>query len=179
MKSVVIGSVLTLTALVSQAQAGGCGNCPQCGGGCQKVCRVKCEMRTVTTFKYCCKCEDFCLPGPSKCCGKKWVPDCASLFGGHYEQVWGPPCCGRVRHRKVLLKIPVTKQVPAYTCEVVNLCGKCGMAQVDEAATAEMRAKEIVPVSAEEPLVSAGESATATAEKPAESVGFFSRIFSR
>jgi hypothetical protein len=152
MRTFVIVSVIALTTMTSQAQAGNHGCCNQCGCGVKKVCRLKCEMRPATTYRYEAKCEDFCLPGPSKCCGTKWVCDCQSLLGKHKEHIW-QPSCGCVRHRKLLVKVPVTKQVPVYTCEVVDLCGRCGCAQVDEAATAEARARQIMPVSAELPLV--------------------------
>lgn len=154
MKNILLLSAMAVAAMATQAQAsdhGNC-NCAQCGCCCQKVCRLKCEMKPVTTIQYCCKCEDFCLPGPSKCCGWKWVSDCNSFLGKHKEHIW-KPTCGRVCKRKVLVQVPVTKQVPVYTCEVVNLCGNCGHAKLDEAATAEARAKQIMPVSAEEPLL--------------------------
>ena len=154
MRSIAIMSVIALATLVSEVRAGVPGGCccNQCGCGVKKVCRLKCEMKPVTTYRYECKCEDYCLPGPSKCSGWKWVCDCQSLLGKHKEHIW-KPSCGRVCNRKLLVKVPVTKQVPTYTCEVVNLCARCGCAQVDEAATAEARAKQIMPVSAEEPLV--------------------------
>ncbi|HEY5311157.1 MAG TPA: hypothetical protein VIK18_01515 [Pirellulales bacterium] len=153
MNSVISMSVLALAALAGQALAANpAGCCDQCGCGVKKVCRLKCDMKTVTKYEYRGKCEDFCLPGPSKCCGWKWVCDCQSLCGRHKEHLW-QPSCGKMCTRKLLVKIPVSKQVPSYTCEVVSICGRCGCARVDEAATAEARAKQIMPVSAEEPLV--------------------------
>jgi hypothetical protein len=70
---------------------------------------------------------------------------------------------------------------------VVCICGKCGCAEVDEAATAEARAKQIMPVSGEEPLVLEdhtydilpGAAAPSTAAAPVEKAGFLSRIFSQ
>src|SRR4051812_35136558 len=41
--------------------------CAQCGGtdGCQKVCRLVCETKKITTICWGCQREDFCIPGPS------------------------------------------------------------------------------------------------------------------
>ncbi|HEX3657716.1 MAG TPA: hypothetical protein VHV55_18145 [Pirellulales bacterium] len=185
MKSVMTMSFVALAVMISQAPAGNHHNrCNQCGCGVKKVCRLKCEMKDVTTYRYESKCEDFCLPGPSKCCGSKWVCDCESLCGRHKEHMWQPRC-GHMCHRKVLVKIPVTKKVPAYTCEVVCLCGSCGCAQVDEEATAEARARQIMPVSAEEPLVledhtqesQADDQAPAADAAPVKQASFLGRIF--
>src|SRR5688500_7438152 len=42
--------------------------CDHCGhaGACQKVCRLVCETKKVEVTCWGCKCEDFCVPGPSK-----------------------------------------------------------------------------------------------------------------
>lgn len=188
-------SLVALLGMLAQAQADqNCTNCnqsaccAQCGCGLRpkKVCRAKCEMKPQTTFEYDCKCEDFCVPGHSKCCGVRKVPDCNAWCGYRKEHIW-QPSCGCVRTRKVLVKVPVTRQVPVYTCEVVCICHGCGCTQVDEAATAEARAREIMPVSAEEPLLlDAGETPSdasiaqspASAQRTAMST-FLGRIFSR
>lgn len=196
MRSAVLLSAIAFGSLLAQADAQqGCPTCSQpdccshcgCGQCSKKVCRLKCEMRPVTTFRYECKCEDFCVPGPSKYCGKCKVPDCNARCGYRTETKW-QPTCGCVRTRKLLVKVPVTKQVPTYTCEVVNICGGCGHAQIDEAATAEARAKEIIPTSADMPLVfEMGGAAELTPATPAERQTaetaakgtFFGRIFGR
>lgn len=195
MRTATIMSLVALLGMLPEARAEQpCTTCnqPACCGQCgcglrpKKICRLKCEMKPVTTFDYSCKCEDFCVPGPSKCCGTRKVPDCNAWCGFRKEDIWQPRC-GCVRKRTVLVKVPVTKQVPTYTCEVVCICGGCGCAQVDEAATAEARSREIMPVSAEEPLVlDAGElpnpaqagGATTVAAGAAGST-FAGRIFGR
>jgi hypothetical protein len=129
--------------------------CSSCGC-CQqprKVCRLKCEMKPVTTFEYGCECEDVCMPGPSKRCGSCWVPDCSAWCGCRKEIKWQPTCSCHIRKRVYLTKVPVTKDVPVYTCVVECVCTGCGCCQVDQKATEEARAKNIMPASAEEPIV--------------------------
>lgn len=188
MKNVMTTSLIALAMLVSSAPAGNHNSacCNQCGCGVRKVCRMKCEMKDVTTYRYCAKCEDFCLPGPSKCCGSKLVCDCQALCGVKKQHLW-QPTCGHMCHKKMLVKIPVTKKVPVYTCEVVCICNGCGCAQVDEAATAEARANQIMPVSAEEPLVledntqpaSADDQASVADTAPVKQASLMERVFGR
>lgn len=151
MKTLWLLSLVALGAMTAQAQAGGC--CPGCG--CQqvkKVCCLVCETRKTTNFVYDYECEDFCIPGPSPCC-RKCVKDC-SCKGFHMETIFGKPkWCGCVRTRHVLVKIPVTTEKQVWTCEVKRLCCGCGYSQNDPQGTIEARARQIMPVSAEEPLV--------------------------
>jgi hypothetical protein len=158
MKTLWILTLVAMGALVSQAQAGHHCGCPSCG--CQnikKVCRLVPEFKKTTTFCYDCKCEDFCLPGPSPCCGKKCVPNtCSTCFGTgcHKEHIYGKPCfCGHIRTRKVLIKIPVTKETKVWVCKVERVCCGCGCAQLDAKATTEARSQEIMTVSAQQPIV--------------------------
>jgi len=156
MKTLWIMTLVAMGALVSQAQAGHhC--CPQCGcSNVKKVCRLVPEIKKTTTFCYDVECEDFCLPGPSPCCGKKCVPNtcCGIGTGYHKEHIYGKPCfCGHIRTRKVLVKIPVTREMKVWSCKVERVCCGCGCAQLDAKGTAEARANEILPASAEQPIV--------------------------
>ena len=155
MKTLLIMTLVAMGALVSQAQAGHHCGCPSCGcSNIKKVCRLVPDVKKTTTFCYDCKCEDFCIPGPSKCCGWKCVPNACPCTGSHKEPNEGKPCfCGKVRTRKVLVKIPVTKETKVWTCKVERVCCGCGCAQLDAKATTEARAQEIMPASAEEEIV--------------------------
>jgi hypothetical protein len=157
MKTLWIMTLVALGTLVSQAQAGRHCGCPECGcPNVKKVCRLVQETRKTTTFCYDVICEDYCLPGPAKCCGKKCVPNtcCGIGTGFHTEHITGKPCfCGHIRTRKNLVKIPVTKETKVWTCKVERVCCGCGCAQLDAKATTEARAQEILPASAEQPIV--------------------------
>jgi hypothetical protein len=157
MKTLWIMTLVAMGALVSQAQAGHHCGCPSCGcANIKKVCRLVPEIKKTTTFCYDCKCEDFCLPGPHKCCGWKCVPNtcCGIGCGTHKEPIEGKPCnCGHVRTRKVLVKIPVVKETKVWVCKVERVCCGCGCAQLDAKATTEARAQEILPASAEQEIL--------------------------
>ena len=120
MKTLWMMTLVAMGAMVSQAQAGHHCGCPSCGcSNIKKVCRLVPDVKKTTTFCYDCKCEDFCIPGPSKCCGWKCVPNNCPCTGSHKEPNEGKPCyCGHVRTRKVLIKIPVTKETKVWTCKV-------------------------------------------------------------
>jgi hypothetical protein len=158
MKTLWIMTLVAMGALVSQAQAGHhhCG-CPSCGcSNVKKVCRLVQETKKTTTFCYDSICEDFCLPGPSPCCGKKCVPNtcCGIGTGFHKEHIFGKPCsCGHIRTRKTLVKIPVTKETKVWVCKVDRVCCGCGCAQNDAKATAQAQALNIAPASAEQEIV--------------------------
>ena len=120
------------------------------------MCRLVPEIKKTTTFCYDVKCEDFCLPGPSKCCGWKCVPNtcCGIGTGFHKEPIEGKPCsCGHPRVRKVLVKIPVTKETKVWVCKVERVCCGCGCSQLDAKATAEARAQEIMTASTQQPII--------------------------
>src|SRR5690606_31438164 len=116
--------------------------CSQCGVEtcCRAVCR--CVPSTEEKKKTCyeCKCEDFCVPGPSVWCGRK----CESIPYGDEEScgcanggctliwnLWKPCGCAQVRTRKVLVAHEVKKEVPSYKWEVEYLCDECRGCCVD------------------------------------------------
>ena len=73
-------------------RAGDC--CAHCGchSNCCKVCRLVCETKKVTKPEYDCECEDFCVPGPSKCY------DRAATSAARRERSTRPRC-GKMRTR--------------------------------------------------------------------------------
>jgi hypothetical protein len=67
------------------------------------------------------KCEDFCVPGPSCCCGKVNKHDECGCWS---YKIWKPNC-GCVRTRKTLVKKEVTRKVPTTKWVVENVCAHC------------------------------------------------------
>ncbi|MBX9790583.1 MAG: hypothetical protein K2Y37_16815 [Pirellulales bacterium] len=67
------------------------------------------------------KCEDFCVPGPSCCCGKVDKQDECGCWS---YKIWKPNC-GHVRTRKTLVKKEVTREVPTTKWVVENVCAHC------------------------------------------------------
>jgi hypothetical protein len=109
--------------------------CPQCGchEGMCPVCHPYCEMKKITKYKYCCTCEDKCIPHGN----------CETLFCHHCDGEQPCGCtsgcdsgnCGRgcegcreckVYTVKKLVKIPYTVEVPVHKCWVEWVCPKCG-----------------------------------------------------
>jgi hypothetical protein len=122
-RAVTFGIAALLWAWTSALNAGA----PCCGGcGCQpytrKVCRLVCEMREETKPVYECKCEDFCIPGPSTCC--KTPCTCPGKCCQDHT-VW-KPTCGCVKQRTVLVIKKESKKVPSYKCVVEEVCTRCG-----------------------------------------------------
>lgn len=121
--------LITAAAIVFAASAklqAGAPCCESCG--CQpctrKVCRLVCETKEEIKKTYCCKCEDFCIPGRSTRC--KNPCDChwwCCLCCDHYTY---KPTCGCVRQRVVLETKEEKKKVPAYKCVVEEVCTRCG-----------------------------------------------------
>jgi hypothetical protein len=116
------------------AAAPGCGCndgemcCPRCGchEGLVPVCHPYCDVRVVTKYKYCCVCEDTCIPGKDFCglglhcgcdCNKGGCKDCGCESGG----------CEHCRVRQVhkLVKIPYTVEEPVKKCWVEWVCPRC------------------------------------------------------
>ena len=148
--------VWLLTALIAGVACAGerpsC--CPKCGcTKTRKVCKLVCGMKEDIDYEYDVDCDDYCLPAKSDICGKKWVPDCKSLFGLRKALIWQPHCGCKIHTRKTLVKIPVVKKVPAYNCVVECVCCRCGTGKVDAEATAQARAQGIMPNSVDAPIV--------------------------
>jgi hypothetical protein len=112
--------------------------CDHCGGAgaCQKVCRLVCETKKVEITCWGCKCEDFCVPGPSKPGCKHCETVCEDGAEGcdpngvHYQPqkfVWTEwiPGCATIRTRKKLMKKTITKTIPSYKWVVEDLCPHC------------------------------------------------------
>lgn len=111
-----------------------CGTASQSGGpfhgchhcGCSKVRKVCCPVQEIvkeTSFEYSCKCEDFCIPGKSKCLGTCCKPDCNGCC--KCEKVM-QPTCGRVATKTVLVKTPVVKEKCVTKWVVKTICCSCG-----------------------------------------------------
>src|SRR4051794_18221084 len=66
-------------------------DCPHCGCHEQvkKICHVECIEKEVKTPKFSCKCEDFCIPGPSCLCDTRCAEECCHPYHIH---VWQPGC---------------------------------------------------------------------------------------
>ena len=97
--------------------------CAQCGCSCecQKVCRLICEMKDVKKTCYSCKCEDFCVPGPSQKCPQP----CGC---GHCKQCREAACvptAACIKTKKVLVKHEEVTKKPTYRWVVEYVCPKC------------------------------------------------------
>ncbi len=117
----IFGCLLALTpALVIGTQYA---HCDRCGCDCspRRVCRVVCEMKETSKTTYGCKCEGFCVPGPSQ-----WVRSACSC--GHCEACrhgnWIPGC-GEIKTRKVVDKKVEKVSKPTYKWVVEHLCPEC------------------------------------------------------
>lgn len=179
---------ILVSTLATSVLAGDC--CKECGcGNCRKVCKLVCEMKKETVTCWDCKCEDFCIPGPSCLLGTKCVQNQCDPCRTHREFVW-KPSCGPVRQRTVLVKVPKTIEKPSYKCVVETVCCKCGHCQVDSAMTQrlvengqiegiefEQATKPLPP----EAVTVDGLADTDAVEEPTseiKQVGFLQRIFS-
>ena len=129
--SIIVALAASLPSLADEAGCNvqpGCGTgggcpagccCPHCGchEGLVPICHPYCEMKKVTKYKYCCVCEDKCVPS---CCFKLGVDsgcgcECCCDSCGH--------CM--VREVKKLVKIPYTEEVPVKKCRVEWVCPQC------------------------------------------------------
>jgi hypothetical protein len=113
--------LLSIAALANHAQAGIC--CSRCGcpDNCCKVCRPVPDVKEVKEVCWDVKCEDFCVPGPSCCCGKVEKHDDCGCWS---YKIWKPNC-GHVRTRKLLVKKEVTRKVPTTKWVVEDVCAHC------------------------------------------------------
>ncbi|WP_254512104.1 hypothetical protein [Anatilimnocola floriformis] len=114
----------------------GCDHCG-CVDACQKTCRLVCETKKVEITCWGCKCEDFCVPGPSKLCSQHCemvceecdkTPDAKGVCYQPHKFVWNewiPGCCAKIHTRKKLMKKTITKTIPSYKWVVENLCPNC------------------------------------------------------
>lgn len=129
---------LMIAAFATGWAIAGDGHCARCGGSgpCHKVCRLVTEEKSVAITCWGCKCEDFCLPGPSKpgcercelVCGT--CDKCRDRNSVHAEPtpfVWTKwtPGTAKIHTKKKLMKKIVTKKVPSHKWVVEDLCDQC------------------------------------------------------
>jgi len=101
-------------------------HCHACG----KVCRVVCEMKKIKKTVWVVECEEFCVPLPGCCEGKR---HCCQTSGcrdscASPRRPMSVPRCGKVRCRKKLIKKEFTYAVPVYKCVVCGggcNCNEC------------------------------------------------------
>lgn len=109
--------------------------CAGCGAsdGCQKVCRLVREEKKVQVVCWGVKCEDFCVPGPSRpgCRNSDVVCDeldpqapCTKPKTFSWTE-WLPGDCGRLFTKSKLMKKTVVKKVPSFKWVVEDLCADC------------------------------------------------------
>jgi hypothetical protein len=134
----VLGASICVHALLEKTALGGeCCACCGCHDSCQKVCRLVCEEKKVDVICWGMKCEDFCLPGPSKPCCKQCDVVCDDCGKKHKEgdpvatphrfiwRDWIPSTHANIYTKKKLMQRIDTKKVPSYKWVVEDLCRKC------------------------------------------------------
>jgi hypothetical protein len=111
--------------------------CQHCGcQECHKVCRLECKEKKVQVTCWGCKCEDFCLPCPSKpgckhcesVCSDGECGDCHDgVLVKPKKFVWRDwcPSGAKLHTKKKLMKKTVTVTVPSYNWVVEDICDKC------------------------------------------------------
>lgn len=139
------GSALLLRPLAVLANAGHCNHC-RCRSTCKKYCRLVYEEKKVEVVCWGGKCEDFCLPGPSKrgckhceivcddCNNKEGVIAKPKRFVW-YD--WVPGCATDIRTKNKLMKKVEIKKIPSYKWVVEDLCGDCRNSCVQVAVPAD------------------------------------------
>ncbi|MBX3414627.1 MAG: hypothetical protein KF708_18210 [Pirellulales bacterium] len=101
----------------------GDGCCDHCGASCcvRRVCVPKVVEKEITKVCWDCKCEDICIPGPSKkCCTKCGKDEC----GCYSFDLW-QPTCAKVKTRHVPVKKEVKRKVPKIEWTVEYRCDRC------------------------------------------------------
>lgn len=121
--------LFVLAAGTTTALAGDC--CAHCGCdcNCRKICRLVCETKKVPKITYDCKCEDFCVPGPSKCVGVcdtgcDQCGGCGCKLCCHKKKIY-EPTCACVHTKKVLVKHVEMVEKPSYKWVVEYVCDSC------------------------------------------------------
>lgn len=115
-----LAAFLVLPILSAHSNGLHCHRC-KCECSPQKVCRLVCEMKETTKVTYGCKCEDFCVPGPSQRC----QADCACGHCSECKANSWVPTCAKVKTRKVLDKKEEKVMKPTYKWVVEYLCPEC------------------------------------------------------
>lgn len=106
--------------------------CPKCGchEGLVPVCHPYCATKKIVKYKYCCKCDELCIPGRSPCCStcgdgsceKGCAANCGCNSGGCEQG----HCNCLYRNVHTLVKIPYTVEVPVRKCTIEWVCPHCG-----------------------------------------------------
>jgi hypothetical protein len=145
-------ATLALLTGASRSLAAGvcCAHC-NCQSGCQKVCRLVREDKKVSITCWGCKCEDFCIGGPSKPGCKHCEEVCATCDQADKSGVcvqpkkfvwldWIPGCANGIGTKKKLMKKTITKTVPSFKWVIEDCCQACEakVAQVEIPAGSEV-----------------------------------------
>jgi hypothetical protein len=141
--------VVAAVAMNTDEASGGHGNCARCGcaAECCKVCRLVCEEKKTEVYCYGCKCEEFCLPCPSKpgrchyecvCDDCEHCEDPDAPLAKPKRFVWFDwfPGPARIYTRTKLMRKTETVSVPSYKWVVEDLCPDCAAAANDESLPA-------------------------------------------
>lgn len=128
--------------------------CPSCGcrQPAHKICRLVCDTEKVTKVVYDCRCEDFCVPGPSCRCGSAPSSGCQGCANCPHHALW-QPTSARIHTRKVLVKRELVEERPRYTWVIEEACRQCGHCSAPSEQPAAVRpAGQVVPASAAVPF---------------------------
>jgi hypothetical protein len=109
--------------------------CSVCGAECDlvRVCRAVEETKKVNKTEFDCECEYFCVPGPSKLCGREETcDDCGNV---QCKNIWQPGCA-QVRGKNVLKKKSVESEEKVWAWKVEFLCPLCASGCAVEQAPA-------------------------------------------
>ena len=99
------------------------GRCDSCGGCVcvHKVCVPKPKEREIKKVCWSYKCEDFCIPGPSDCCGTH----CRKDQCGWWSFDFWKPTWAEIRTKKVPVKTEVVRKVPGFEWKPEERCAAC------------------------------------------------------
>ena len=127
-------AILLVASVTRQALSERCEHC-NCQATCQKVCRLVHEEKKVEITCWGCKCEDFCVPGPStlkcshcECITCRCVEGASNNLGAKPKKfLWAEwlPGCATIHTKKKLMKRTITKTIPSYEWVVENICDSC------------------------------------------------------
>ena len=139
---IALAAVLFQFASIQQSQAGCAGGCcEKCGcDDCDVCCKLVCETKKVPKVKYCCKCEDFCVPHecPTTTVHECEAPKCECDSCCNHEcgaETWlknlfhcdnAHAGCADSIGKKKLVKFVEQKEVPVYKWVAEKHCHQCG-----------------------------------------------------
>lgn len=99
---------------------GRCDRCG-CGSGVRRVCVPTPVDREKTKVCWSYRCEEICIPGPSRYLGKT----CEHDECGSWWKEWWAPTCARVIRRHVPVRREVTRTVPGVEWKIEERCERC------------------------------------------------------